>query len=59
MQNIPRHVEVPFQKCEDPDTIARPERVNYPNGLICAGDTGNKVTMVLQLKACMNNNILL
>ena len=60
MQNIPRHVEVPFQKCEDPDTIAKPGRVKYPNGLVCAGDTGTKITMVLLLKECMRKirNIL-
>ena len=40
VQNIPRHVEVPFQECEDPDTIAKPGLVKYPDGLICAGDTG-------------------
>ena len=56
MQNIPRHVEVPFQKCEDPDTIAKPGRVKYPNGLVCAGDTGTKITMVLLLKACISFN---
>ena len=40
VQNIPRHVEVPAQDCEDPDTLKNPGRVKYPNGLICAGDTG-------------------
>ena len=47
VQNVPRHVKVPFQKCEDPDTVANPDRVKYPNGLICAGDTGN---MLLNLR---------
>ena len=47
VQNVPRHVKVPFQKCEDPDTVANPNRVKYPNGLICAGDTGN---MILKLR---------
>ena len=34
IQNIPRHVEVPFHLCEDPD------KYTYPDGLVCAGKSG-------------------
>ena len=47
-------MQVPFQKCADPDTVAHPERVKYPNGLICAGDTGTKYWLVFPDAKCIN-----
>ena len=48
-------MQVPFQKCADPDTVAHPERVKYPNGLICAGDTGTKYWLLVPDAKCIND----